>query len=357
MIKLVVRGLPYRTWEEREAERKRRAQIASRQGVIGLMRPVKDPEILAKYPPKAPPSGWLIIDKPSGMTSNDVLTKIKRKFGKFKLGHTGTLDPLATGVLPIAVGQASKLMNYIPDTSKAYTFTVKWGEATDSDDSDGTITATSKVLPTQKQIKAALPSFIGTIMQTPPAFSAVKVSGKRAYKLARQGETPDLTPKEITIKSLKVVSFDARNLTTFKVECSTGTYVRAIARDMAQMLGTYGHIVALRRTKSGKFTEKDTIPLANFLEIEQIDDALLHFLPLTTVLDDIPALAINEVEARAIERGAPIPALPLIERLGIKVSPESHFQLYYEGKFYAMAIIGGAKIKPVKVFVGKFLNE
>jgi len=294
--------------------------------------------------------GWLIIDKPSGMTSNDVLTKLKHVFGKIKIGHTGTLDPLATGVLPVALGKATKLIPYISNHNKSYTFTVKWGAATTTDDSQGEIIKTSDTLPTKEQISAILPQFTGEIMQTPPIYSAVKIDGKRAYALARQGENPEIEARQVTIDSLNIISFDSDLETTFSVKCSQGTYVRSLARDMGEKLGSLGHITSLRRTQSGKFLLKDTILLENFLKIEQIADACEFILPLNTVLDDIPALALSVEELQAVSMGMPIPALPLLERLDIRIDPDKCVQLAYKGQLYAIAVISGTKFQPVKVF-------
>ena len=215
-------------------------------------------------------NGWVVLDKPVGMTSTHAVSRLKRIFNAKKAGHAGTLDPLASGLLPVAFGEATKTVPFVQDGEKAYRFTIGWGAETDSDDSDGTVTRRSEARPEQDQIVAAMPQFIGTFMQQPPAFSAIKVAGERAYDLARDGEPPDLAPRPVTIEELRLVAA-SRDEATFETRCGKGTYVRALARDLGRVLGCLGHVTALRRTRVGPFTEADAVPLARLMEMEPFE--------------------------------------------------------------------------------------
>ena len=199
-----------------------------------------------------PVHGWLVLDKPQGLTSTQAMGRTRRLLNGKKAGHGGTLDPLATGVLPLAFGEATKLIPYVMDGDKEYEFTIRWGEARDTDDSEGKVIASEGAIPDAAQIKAALPSFIGVIQQTPPKFSAIKIEGQRAYDIAREGGEPELAPRPVTIHTLEITGQPAAAETAFRVHCGKGMYVRAIARDLAAKLGTYGHIVSLRRTRAGR---------------------------------------------------------------------------------------------------------
>lgn len=211
-------------------------------------------------------NGWIIIDKPEGMSSAHVVAKVKRLFKVKKAGHGGTLDPMATGVLPIALGEATKALSYILDGTKAYRFEVKWGEARSTEDREGEITATSPHRPQRQDIEVALPFFTGTIEQTPPAYSALKVNGKRAYALARAGEDVVLAARKIEIYSLTLLH-TSPDSASFEVVCSKGTYVRSLGRDIALHLGTHGHLISLRRTMAGPFHEKNAILLDSLEDI------------------------------------------------------------------------------------------
>ena len=207
-------------------------------------------------------NGWIVLDKPVGMTSTHAVSAVRRIFNAKKAGHAGTLDPLASGILPLAFGEATKTVPYVVDGEKAYTFTVKWGTETDTDDSEGRATATSDARPTVAEIEAALPRFMGTVMQVPPRYSAIKVDGERAYDLARDGEIVELQARPVEIEALRLVAHDAETA-TFEAECGKGTYVRAIARDLGRHLGCLGHVVALRRTRVGPFSLADAVPFAD----------------------------------------------------------------------------------------------
>ena len=201
-------------------------------------------------------NGWIILDKPVGLTSTQAVSKLKRLFNAKKAGHAGTLDPLASGVLPVAFGEATKTVPFVQDGEKAYRFTVLWGAETDTDDAEGKVTQTSEARPDGAAIEALLPHFTGEIMQRPPAFSAIKVNGERAYDLARDGEIVDLAPRPITIHALRLVACEP-DCAVLEAECGKGTYVRAIARDLGRALGCFGHVIALRRTRVGPFFEAD----------------------------------------------------------------------------------------------------
>ena len=219
-----------------------------------------------------PVSGWLVLDKPEGMGSTQAVGKLRWLFQAQKAGHAGTLDPLATGVLPIAFGEATKTMPYVTDGGKAYRFTVRWGVATNTDDSQGEVIATSDERPTREAVEALLPRFTGTISQVPPQFSAVKIDGERAYKRAREGEDVEIAAREVEIDTFELVSHGEESV--FEVECGKGTYVRALARDMGEMLGCHGHVTSLRRTFVEPFEEEDAVPLDRLTALEGDTDAL-----------------------------------------------------------------------------------
>jgi tRNA pseudouridine55 synthase len=245
-------------------------------------------------------NGWLILDKPVGVTSTHAVSRLKRIFNAKKAGHAGTLDPLASGILPVAFGEATKTVPFVQDGEKAYRFTVRWGAETDSDDSEGAITRTSDVRPAPDQIAALLPRFIGTIMQTPPAYSAIKINGERAYDLARDGEEVNLAPRPVTIHALDLVRTD-ENEAVLEAQCGKGTYVRAIARDLGRLLGCFGHVVALRRTRVGPFTEEDSVTLAE-LEAEgaQPFDELLS---VEAGLSEVTCIVVDRDGAARLRRG------------------------------------------------------
>lgn len=286
-------------------------------------------------------NGWLIIDKPAGLTSAQVVAKIKRLFGVKKVGHGGTLDPLATGVLPIALGEATKALSYILDATKAYRFEVKWGEARSTEDREGEITHTSSNLPQRKDIEEALPFFTGMIEQRPPAYSALKVNGKRAYALAREGREVILTPRLIEIQSLTLLDASPYSA-SFEVVCSKGTYVRSLARDIALHLGTYGHILNLRRIKAGPFHEKNAILLASLLEIGHKTELTKYVLPLQDALDDILALEIADIEGAKFSQGQTL--------LSSEKGREGTVLVLCKGIPLGFAQVKDGFLKPLRVF-------
>ena len=252
--------------------------------------------------------GWVVLDKPVGMTSTHAVSQIKRLFKAKRVGHAGTLDPLASGCLPIALGEATKTVPFIVDGRKTYRFTVRFGEERDTDDSEGRVTETNERRPAPDDIRAALPRFAGTIEQVPPAFSAVKVAGERAYDIARDGETVTLKSRPVRIDRLDLIEMPDADHAVFEAECGKGTYVRAIARDLGRVLGCFGHISALRRLSVGPFSEVALISLEQLAALchraaageGNLADALL---PVETALDDIPALAVNGADAARLQRG------------------------------------------------------
>lgn len=248
--------------------------------------------------------GWMIVDKPLGVSSAKVVGRIKFLTKAQKVGHGGTLDPLASGILPIGLGEATKTMPFIVDASKDYAFTIRFGSATDSDDLEGAVIASGGRIPSEAEIREILPQFTGTIMQVPPAYSAIKVDGQRAYKLARDGEEVELKARPVEIHALKLESFDAAaGEATLFVTCGKGTYVRSLARDIAGALGTHGHVSMLRRLRVGPFGLDRAISLEKLDELSHSARAMDYLCPITTALDDIPAVAVSDQEADRIRCG------------------------------------------------------
>jgi tRNA pseudouridine55 synthase len=258
----------------------------------------------------SPIHGWLVLDKPQGMTSTKAVSKVRHLFDAQKAGHAGTLDPLATGVLPIAFGEATKTVPFAVDGDKQYRFTVRFGEATDTDDAEGAVVARSDVRPAHADIEAALPRFVGEISQVPPRYSALKVAGARAYDLARDDREFELAARPALIASLVLVTMPDVDHCVLEARCGKGTYVRALARDLGQALGSLAHVTELRRTRVGPFSEKSAISLAMLEELGHSAagrEALFSALqPVETALDDIPALAISGQDAARLKRGQPV---------------------------------------------------
>ncbi|HXP03462.1 MAG TPA: tRNA pseudouridine(55) synthase TruB [Stellaceae bacterium] len=249
--------------------------------------------------------GWLVIDKPAGITSSKVVLRLRHATG-LKAGHAGTLDPLATGILPVALGEATKTVGFVSKATKRYSFRIRWGIATDTDDSEGEAVAESPVRPESPAIAAVLPRFTGTILQRPPAYSAIKVAGRRAYALARAGKAPRLAERPVEISELCLAAFPDRDHADFEAVVGQGTYIRSLARDLAEALGTHAHIVALRRLAVGRFTEAQAISLDLATTLGHSLPASGHLLPIEAALDDIPALALTADEAARLRHGQPI---------------------------------------------------
>jgi len=260
---------------------------------------------MAKKKKGDPVHGWVVLDKPSGITSTQAVAQVRRIFNAQKAGHAGTLDPLATGILAIALGEATKTVPYVQDAAKIYRFTATWGESRDSDDAEGKVTGTSDVRPTQAAIQAMLPRFTGALTQTPPAYSAIKVAGERAYDLARQGESVTLEPRQVQVYEARLVEA-GKDQAVFEILCGKGTYVRSWVRDMALALGTLGYVSQLRRTRIGGFLEKDAVGLETLTPFMHSPAAFAYLKPISTALDGIPALAVTGSDTVRIRSGNPI---------------------------------------------------
>jgi tRNA pseudouridine55 synthase len=280
--------------------------------------------------------GWLVIDKPAGLTSTDVVNRLRRALDARKAGHGGTLDPLATGVLPVAFGVATKTVPYVMDGTKLYRFTLRFGEARDTDDADGQVTATSPVRPADAEIETALPRFRGAIMQVPPIYSAVKVAGERAYDMARDGRAAVLEPRPARVDRFELIARPDPDTAVFEVESGKGVYMRSLARDLALACDTVGHVAALRRLRVGPFVEQQAIGLDKFTGADHTPPASPDLLlPVATALADIPALAVTEAEAGDLRRGQAISLLTLMGRIPAAVGP---------GDGLARAMAGGRVI-------------
>lgn len=256
-----------------------------------------------------PVNGWLVLDKPQGLTSTQALSRVRRLFNAQKAGHAGTLDPLATGVLPIAFGQATKTVSFAVDGSKSYRFKVRWGAETATDDSEGEVVDTSDARPTEDEIVAQLDRFVGEIEQVPPRFSAIKVDGNRAYDLAREGEVVELAARTVSISDLRLSETPDNDSAVFDVDCGKGTYVRAIARDLGRALGCLGHVCELRRTRVAEFVEYDAYEMGELEDMLENDglDALWGLLrPVEDALRDLPGFAVSPADAALLARGQPI---------------------------------------------------
>jgi tRNA pseudouridine55 synthase len=294
--------------------------------------------------------GWIILDKPVGMTSTHAVSMVKRLFQAKRAGHAGTLDPLASGCLPIALGEATKTVPFVMDGRKLYHFTIRWGEERDTDDAEGRVIETSDRRPSPDDVRAVLPSFTGVIEQVPPRYSAIKVEGERAYDLARDGEAVELAARPVEISRLDLVSSSDRDHAALEAECGKGTYVRALARDIGRLLGCFGHVSALRRVAVGPFGEKTMISLAELEAVchraaageANLADALM---PVETALDDIPALAVSRADAARLQRGQAV-------ILRGRDAPLFRGPVYVTvaGQLLALAEVDHGEIVPKRVF-------
>jgi tRNA pseudouridine55 synthase len=328
---------------------------------------------MARRPKGNVVNGWFVLDKPTGMTSTHAVAAVKRAFDAQKAGHAGTLDPLATGILPIALGEATKTVPFAVDGAKAYRFTVAWGAETNTDDAEGVVTATSPQRPQPGAITALLPRFIGTILQTPPAFSAIKIDGERAYDLARKGEAVVIEPREVTITALRIVQHAPDGASTvFETECGKGTYVRALARDLGRLLGCHGHVTVLRRTRVGAFTEAravtlDRLRLAAFgsaeppprIDVAQLPPgtprpprapvdlvaakALLE--PVEMALEDITGIVVSSSDAGLLARGKSL----LLRGRDAPMEPGPAYAMC-KGRLVALGEIDKGALHPSRVF-------
>jgi tRNA pseudouridine55 synthase len=288
--------------------------------------------------------GWVVLDKPVGLGSTQAVGRVRRLFGARKAGHGGTLDPLASGLLPIALGEATKTVPFVVDGRKEYRFTLRFGEARSTEDAEGEVTATSEARPDDAAITAALPAFTGEITQTPPAFSALKIDGKRAYDLARAGETVELKPRQVLIERLELTGRPDRDHADFVVQCGKGTYIRSLGRDLAHALGTVGHLSMLRRTAVGPFREEGSISLSKLEALGHIPALFGALAPVATALDDIPALALTEAQADRLRRGQPVVLTRDAPPSGALVRAEQ------DGRLVALVRSDGVSLQPVRVF-------
>lgn len=294
-----------------------------------------------------PVNGWVAVDKPAGIGSTNIVAIVKRLFNAQKAGHGGTLDPAATGVLPVALGEATKTIQYVMDGRKTYRFTVRFGQSTSTDDAEGEIIAQTDVIPSQKEIEAVLPLFVGEIDQVPPKYSAVHVNGKRAYDLARENQEVDLAPRRIRIDALRLTGMPDAFCAEFEADCGKGTYVRSIARDLAEKLGSLGHITALRRTACGKFSVENAFSLEYLRSLEHILNQTDVLRPVETVLDDIPALALSEADARLLSNGGFLPAASF----GVSACEGETMQALCNNRLTALVRVQAGQIRPVRIIV------
>ncbi len=297
-----------------------------------------------------PVNGWIIIDKPSGVTSTQVVGRVRRALHARKVGHGGTLDPLATGILPIALGEATKTVSYVMDGQKSYRFVLRWGQATATDDSDGPVIEESSKIPDAAEIAAALARFQGEIEQIPPLYSAVKIGGQRAYDLARAQKEFELQPRRVRIDALQLVGREAPDRAVFEVRCGKGAYMRSLARDLGRVLGTCAHIVALRRLAVGPFSEEDAISLESLEAMRHSPAASEQLLPVETALDGIPALVLSETEASRLRCGQAVSLVARANRDRIKeLTNGSLVFTTWAGKPVALARYEAGDIRPVRV--------
>lgn len=303
-----------------------------------------------RQPPATAVSGWLVIDKPAGVSSAAVVARVRRACGMAKAGHGGTLDPLATGVLPVALGEATKTVSYVVEGVKRYRFAICWGEQRSTDDAEGGVVATSDVRPDAAAITAVLPRFIGEIQQVPPTYSAVKVAGRRAYALARAEVGVTLEPRQVSIFGIELEAMPDPDHAVFLVTSGKGVYMRALARDMALALGTRGYIADLRRLTVGPFSEEQAITLEQLDAMEHSGSIAEALLSVGVALADIPALHLTAAEARSLQHGRPIAVLPVASRSSLQnVAAGAVFCAIADGKPIALAEIRGGEVRPLRV--------
>lgn len=299
-----------------------------------------------------PVSGWIILDKSYDFGSTEAVSKLKWLLQAQKAGHAGTLDPLATGVLPIAFGEATKTVPYVMDARKRYRFTAKWGEATATDDREGEIIARSEKRPSRAEIEAVLPQFTGAIEQIPPQFSAVKIGGERAYDLAREGETVALEARTIDIHELSLAEIPDADHAVFETVTGKGAYVRALVRDMARMLGTEGHVSALRRTAVGPFRAEDGVTIAALEAMESPEARDAALLPIDAALAGLPQASVGGPEADKLKRGQPAVISPATAKgvRGAETGLIPAVLASLHGEAIAICELDGLKLKPLRVF-------
>lgn len=285
--------------------------------------------------------GWIALDKPYGVTSTAALARTRRVFDALKAGHAGTLDPLASGLLPVALGEATKLCAEVTESGKTYRFTVRWGEERTTDDAEGEVAQSSPLRPSRAAIAAALPEFVGEIEQVPPVYSAIKVAGERAYDMAREGRPARLAARVVRVDRLELLAQPDADHAEFELDCGRGTYVRSLARDLGRRLGAFGHVSALRRTRVGPFCEANAISLAQLEEFGHKGALETALLPVETALADIPALAVTGSEALRLKCGQAIRVPSTMQGAVYAISA---------GRPVALAHLEGGELRPVRVF-------
>lgn len=304
---------------------------------------------MARRKKGTPVHGWVVLDKPPMMTSTHAVAAVRRRFNAQKAGHAGTLDPLATGILPIALGEATKTVPFAVDGLKAYRFWVRWGAETDTDDAEGAVTRSSPERPSRAAVEALLPRFIGEIMQVPPSFSALKIDGARAYDLARSGELVELAARPVVIDRLDLVDMPSADAAVFAAECGKGTYVRALARDMGRLVGCFGHVTALRRTQVGPFAEDAAITLDELDRVAEGQDASgglgSVLLPIETALQGLPEINVSQTDAGRLARGQAV----LLRGRDAPILAGSAFAVS-KGTLIAVCDIAAGELRPTRVF-------
>ncbi|MEM6383343.1 MAG: tRNA pseudouridine(55) synthase TruB [Pseudomonadota bacterium] len=291
-------------------------------------------------------SGWLVLDKPVGLTSTHAVSRVRRLFDAKKAGHAGTLDPLASGILPIALGEATKTVPYVMDGEKRYLFTVRWGIETTTDDTEGEATERSAIRPSHDAILSRLPQFVGTIDQVPPTFSAKRVDGERAYDLARDGETVELDASQVEIHDIVYLGSPDEDRAMFEAHCGKGTYVRALARDMGRALGCFGHITSLRRTQVGPFNEDDLVTLEDLETMEEPQERDVFLAPMDNALSDLPVISVVPGDAAKLRRG-----MSLLIR-GPDAPPNGEEAYAMDGDdLVAIGVMDYGKFQPKRVMV------
>ena len=298
-------------------------------------------------------SGWICLDKPYDLTSTHAVSRVRRAFNAQKAGHAGTLDPLATGILPIALGEATKTVPFLVDADKAYRFTIAWGRTTATHDREGETIAQSEVRPTVAEVEAALPAFVGEISQVPPNYSAIKVAGERAYDLARAGEVFELAARIVTVHSARVADAPDADQVTLEIACGKGTYVRAIVRDLALALGACGHVSDLRRTRVGGFDEASAVTLEMLEDLGHKARQSELLLPVETALDDIPGLAVTAEDAFRLKQGRAIVLVPRqVEAVKARLKPGSRtVSAMAGGRVVALCEMRAGRLEPSRVFL------
>lgn len=297
-------------------------------------------------------NGWICLDKPLEMGSTEAVTRVRRLFDARKAGHAGTLDPLASGILPIALGEATKTVPFMVEARKTYRFTVNWGVSTDSLDREGEIVARSDVRPERQAVEAALAAFVGEIDQVPPQFSAIRVDGQRAYDLAREGTEFELAARKVFIHEASVADAPDADHVEIVIRTGKGVYVRSLARDLALALGAEGHVSALRREQVGPFRTENAVTLDSLEEMVHRGAALEGLLPVSTALDDIPELAVTEQDALSLRQGRPIVLLPRqVETLKDRLRDGTRTVSAFQGQtLVALGQLRAGRFEPDRVF-------